>query len=177
MCSDITLLKSIPHLPGVKALHYRDSSRTDYTTQPKQRKNDESAYLIRYIAYISLQWPYNKRDCVSNYQPHNCLLKCLFRRRSKKASKLHDTGLCGGNSPMTGEFPAQRASNAENISIWWRHHIYILCGGNVRHHCVSSTYPVHALHSIVFWSSKSSGIHIMGSHEDGHVSAAKQSIR
>ena len=23
---------------------------------------------------------------------------------------------------MTGEFPAQRASNAENISIWWRHH-------------------------------------------------------
>ena len=23
---------------------------------------------------------------------------------------------------MTGEFPAQRASNAENASIWWRHH-------------------------------------------------------
>ena len=32
------------------------------------------------------------------------------------------TGLCEGNSPMTGEFPAQRASNAENASIWWRHH-------------------------------------------------------
>ena len=30
--------------------------------------------------------------------------------------------LCVGNSPMTAEFPAQRASNAENISIWWRHH-------------------------------------------------------
>ena len=27
----------------------------------------------------------------------------------------------GGNSPVTGEFPAQRASNAENASIWWRH--------------------------------------------------------
>ena len=26
------------------------------------------------------------------------------------------------NSPGTGEFPAQRASNAENVSIWWRHH-------------------------------------------------------
>ena len=24
----------------------------------------------------------------------------------------------------TGEFPAQMASNAENISIWWRHHAY-----------------------------------------------------
>ena len=23
---------------------------------------------------------------------------------------------------MTGEFPEQMASNAENISIWWRHH-------------------------------------------------------
>ena len=25
-------------------------------------------------------------------------------------------------SPMTGEFPSQRTSNAENVSIWWRHH-------------------------------------------------------
>ena len=32
------------------------------------------------------------------------------------------TGLCVGNSPGTGEFPAQMASNAENVSIWWRHH-------------------------------------------------------
>ena len=46
----------------------------------------------------------------------------LFRRRSKKTSKLRVTGLCMGNSPGTGEFPAQMASNAENISIWWRHH-------------------------------------------------------
>ena len=27
-----------------------------------------------------------------------------------------------GNSPGTGGFPAQMASNAENVSIWWRHH-------------------------------------------------------
>ena len=26
-----------------------------------------------------------------------------------------------GNSPVTGEFPAQMASNAENFTIWWRH--------------------------------------------------------
>ena len=30
-----------------------------------------------------------------------------------KISKLHVTGLCAGISPVTGEFPAQRASNAE----------------------------------------------------------------
>ena len=44
------------------------------------------------------------------------------RRRSKKTSKLRVTGFCAGNSPVTGEFPTPMASNAENISIWWRHH-------------------------------------------------------
>ena len=41
----------------------------------------------------------------------------FFRSRSKKTSKLRVTGLCVGNSPVTGEFPAQMASNAENVSI------------------------------------------------------------
>ena len=41
---------------------------------------------------------------------------------SKKTSKLRVTGLCVGNSPVTREFPAQRASNMGNVSIWWRHH-------------------------------------------------------
>ena len=50
----------------------------------------------------------------SQNQPHDCLLNRLFRRRSKKTSKLRVTGLCAGNSPVTGEFPAQMVSNAEN---------------------------------------------------------------
>ena len=40
----------------------------------------------------------------------------------KNPSKLRVTGLCAGNSPVTGEFPAQMDSNAENVSICWRHH-------------------------------------------------------
>ena len=32
-----------------------------------------------------------------------------------KTSKLGITGLCVGNSPGTGEFPAQMASNTENV--------------------------------------------------------------
>ena len=71
---------------------------------------------------ITLRWRHNGNDSVSNHQPDDCLLNHLFRRRSKKASKLRVTGLCAGNSPGTGEFPAQMASNAENVSIWWRHH-------------------------------------------------------
>ena len=40
----------------------------------------------------------------------------------KKTSKLRVTGLCAGNSLVTGKFPAQMAHNAKNVSIWWRHH-------------------------------------------------------
>ena len=51
----------------------------------------------------------------------------LFKSRSKKTSKLRVTGLCAGNSPVTGKFPAQRASNTENVSIWWRHYFEDFC--------------------------------------------------
>ena len=74
------------------------------------------------VSQYNEQWRHNERDGVSNHQPHDCLLNRLSRRRSKKTSKLRVTGLCAGNSPVTGEFPAQRASNAGNVSIWWRHH-------------------------------------------------------
>ena len=67
----------------------------------------------------ALQWRHNGRGGVQNHQPHDCFFNRSFRRRSKKNRV---TGLCEGNSPGTGEFHAQRASNAENGSIWWRHH-------------------------------------------------------
>ena len=71
---------------------------------------------------ITLRWRHNGHDSVTNRQPYDCLLNRLFRYWSKKTSKLRLTGLCVGNSPVTGEFPAQMASNAENVSISWRHH-------------------------------------------------------
>ena len=59
---------------------------------------------------------------VLNQQRLNYLLNSLFRHRPKKTSKLCITGLCEGNSPVTSEFPTKRASNAENVSIWWCYH-------------------------------------------------------
>ena len=70
----------------------------------------------------ALRWRHDDHDGVSNHQPHHCLLNRLFGCRSKKTSKLRVTGLCAENSPGTGEFLAQMAGNAENVSIWWRHH-------------------------------------------------------
>ena len=70
----------------------------------------------------ALKWCHNERNGASNLQPHYCLFSRLFKRRSKKISKLRVTGLCEGNSPETGEFTVQKASNAANVSVWWRHH-------------------------------------------------------
>ena len=72
--------------------------------------------------HITLQWRHNEHDGVSTHQPRDCLLNCLFRRRSKKTPKLRATTFCEGNLPVNGEFPPQRVSNAKNVSIWWRHH-------------------------------------------------------
>ena len=55
---------------------------------------------------------HNVRDGVSNHRCLDSLLHHLFKRRSKKTSKLRVTAFCNGNPPVTGEFPAQRASNA-----------------------------------------------------------------
>ena len=68
---------------------------------------------------------HNGRDGVSNHQPHHCLLNRLLGHRSKKTSKLHVTDRAG-NSLVSGELSAQMASNAENVSIWWRYHRTVL---------------------------------------------------
>ena len=49
---------------------------------------------------------------------------------SKKTFKLRATDLFEGNPPVNGGFPSQRASNAENVSIRWRHHAYASKGRN-----------------------------------------------
>ena len=81
-----------------------------------------SDYIWKYIQNKVLHWRHNGRDGVSNHQPYDCLVNRLFGHRSKKTSKLRVTGLCEGNSLGTGKIPAQMASNAKNICIWWRHH-------------------------------------------------------
>ena len=75
--------------------------------------------LIRH----ALHWRHDGCDGVANHWRLDCLLNRLFRRKSKKTSKLRVTGLCEGNSPVIGEFPAQRASNAGNFFNGQPHHV------------------------------------------------------
>ena len=50
-----------------------------------------------------------------------------------KTSKLRVTGLCAENSPVTSEFPAQVAADAEIVSICWRHHVHCTPGAQSTH--------------------------------------------
>ena len=52
-----------------------------------------------------------------------CSIDCSGAYQRK--SKLRVNGLCEGNPHVTGGFPSQRASNAENVSIWWRYHDFV----------------------------------------------------
>ena len=49
----------------------------------------------------------------------------FIRAQIKENIKAPRHWHCAGNSPVTGEFPPQMASNADNVSIWWRHHAEI----------------------------------------------------
>ena len=61
-------------------------------------KYNRFAVLPFFCCNNTLLWRHNDHDSVSNHQPRGCLLSRLFRRRSKKTSKLRVTGLCVGNS-------------------------------------------------------------------------------
>ena len=83
---------------------------------------DSDAYSCVIMCSISLEWRHNELDGVSIHRRLDCFLNRLFRRRSKKTSKLRVIGLCEGNPPVTGGFPSQRTGNAENVAIWWHHY-------------------------------------------------------
>ena len=84
-------------------------------------------FLHFFVILYQMSW-YNYIDVIMSTMAPQITSSRLFtqpfiRCTSKKASKLRVTGLCAGNSPVTGEFPAQMTSNPENVSNWWRHHV------------------------------------------------------
>ena len=116
LCSIVGLIVDIAQ--SYSWIHTQVSFTNAFSSATKQSR----------VCMVTLRWRHNDHAGVSNHQPHGCLLNRLFRLKSKITSKLRVTGLCAGNSPGTGEFPAQMASYAENVSIWWRHHEICSCG-------------------------------------------------
>ena len=92
-------------------------NHTEFIVYDKFSIFSRTTVACLHYAVKSLHWRHNEGDRVSNHQPHDCLLNRLFKRRSKP-SKFRVRGI-----HRWSVFPAQRASNAENVSIWWRHHV------------------------------------------------------
>ena len=64
-----------------------------------------------WASLTTLQWRHNEGNGVSNHRRFDCLLNFLFRRRSKKTSRLRVTGLCEGNLMVTTGFLPQDHSD------------------------------------------------------------------
>ena len=62
-----------------------------------------------------MQWRNNDPDGVSNHRRLDCLLNRLLRHRSKQISQLRVTGLCEGNSQVTGEFASHKGPVTRNM--------------------------------------------------------------
>ena len=66
---------------------------------------------------------------------HEMFVQPFVLANIKENIKVRVTGLCEENSPVTCEFASQRASNAENVSIWWRHNDWMIISA-----CLAWTY-------------------------------------
>ena len=74
-----------------------------------------------HIGVSSLHWRHNDHDSVPNHDLGRLFTQSFIQTQIKENIKApRHWPLCGEFS-RTGEFPAQRASYAENVSTWWRH--------------------------------------------------------
>ena len=104
-------LRGIDGLTGTE----QTDGRTDIN-----RKLDRK--IAREIRIYRLQWRHNERDGVSNHQPHHCLLRRLFKAQLKENIKAPRHWTLWGEFTDDRWIPRTKDSDAENVSIWWRHH-------------------------------------------------------
>ena len=139
---DIDLCRHIASLSHSE-LKYIAQTHYDYTCTPEGQKwfwndSDSVVHQRHSVGVIFVKrWPEVKYICIT--LPLKCyhyngiimgikspasrlFTQAFIQVQIKENIKLCITGLCVGNSPVTGEFLGQRASNAKNVSIWWRHH-------------------------------------------------------
>ena len=101
--------------------HWRRAHKKSASTWPisrQKRRREIPPLPTKYVLQwnLPLEWRHNERDDVSNRQRLDCLLAPFSgadQIRFQSSASL----------AVVREFPAQRASDAENVSIWWRHRV------------------------------------------------------
>ena len=112
-------------------LDYLDNSDQGVTvTNYSTDINDLSVICLFYMICdcnthsqpCTLQWRHNDHDGISNHQPRRLFTQPSIQTQIKENIKAPCHWPLCGEFTGTGEFPTQRVSYAENVSIWWRHH-------------------------------------------------------
>ena len=100
---------------------------------PTQRASNEENVPLDDVIIVSrlmghlhgctstLQWRYNEQWRLKS-PTYRLFAQPFVQAHIEQNIILRVTGLCERNPLVTGGFPSQRASNAEKVSIWWRHH-------------------------------------------------------
>ena len=83
--------------------------------------------------YATLRWRHNGRDGVTSLA---IVYSTVYWGADQRKHQSFPSLAFLRGSPVTGEFPAQMASHAENIFIWWRHHDLFLALNSCRSHDV-----------------------------------------
>ena len=104
--------------------------------------------------HFPLQWRYNGHDDVSNQHCLDCSLftQTFVQAQIKENTKAMRHRTLWGEFTGSGEFPSQMDSNAENFSIWWRHHANLV----LTMECplllsvISFLYPTHIWNMLLF---------------------------
>ena len=109
----------------INVMSRKDASIPAHQQNTDNYKKQRNSWNVK---YMPRHWSCHYNDVimgaiVSQMTSLTIVCSTVYSGAGKKTSKLRVTGLCAGNSPRTGEFPTQMASNAENFSIWWRHHV------------------------------------------------------
>ena len=84
---------------------------------PQSMNHEYNSWDVAYSSFMSptLHWHHNGRDGFSNHETQP-----FTQAQIKENVKLCVTGLCVGNSPVTGEFPHKYP--VKRKTFWWRHH-------------------------------------------------------
>ena len=105
-------------------------------------------FVIKVFQYHSptLQWRHNERNGVSNHRRLGGLLKRLFRRISKKHQSSASLAFVRAiHGWPVNSLHKQMASNAKNVSLWWRHDVE----ARFRHPWFGANRDIHESWSII----------------------------
>ena len=142
----------LPSCKHVKNIPERCRNRPGSSTLRHVYKTTKISIWIKLAMQCNLitmtsQWP---RRCLKS--PASWLFTQSFIRAQIKENikAPRHWPLCG-EFTGTGEFPAQRASNAENVSIWWRHHANVRTMALTGHIQFCQSFLGFFCQSLLFW--------------------------